>query len=360
MRTLGFSIYPSNASLEKNLAYIDLANKYGFKRVFTCLLSISGDREKILREFKLIIEHANNYGMEVIGDINPQIFKELGVSYDNLSLFKEMGLYGIRLDEGFTGLEESIMTFNKFGMKIELNMSNGNKYLENILSYKANANNLLGCHNFYPHKYSGLSYNHFVKCSEDFKKQNIRTAAFISSNNAKFGPWPVSEGLCTLEQHRGLPIQVQAKQLFATELIDDVIIANAFAGEEEFKELSIIDPYKISFKVELEEGMSEIERKMVLNEPHFNRGDMSEYMIRSTQSRVKYSDHEFKPFNNVDIKKGDILIDNSLYTRYAGELQIALKDMVNSGRTNVVAHIVPQEMCLLEYIKPWQKFSLVE
>jgi hypothetical protein len=47
-----------------------------------------------------------------------------------------------------------------------------------------------------------------------------------------------------------------------------------------------------------------------------------------------------------------------LYDRYAGELQIALKDMENSGKTNVVGRIIKEEMFLLDNIQPWQKFKL--
>ena len=80
-------------------------------------------------------------------------------------------------------------------------------------------------------------------------------------------------------------------------------------------------------------------------------------MARSTQSRVKYKGESFPPYNLVDIKRGDILIDTDLYTRYAGELQVALKNMKNTGKTNVVAKIVEDEIFLLDYIKPWSKFS---
>lgn len=80
-------------------------------------------------------------------------------------------------------------------------------------------------------------------------------------------------------------------------------------------------------------------------------------MVRSTQSRVKYKDHNFKAFNTADIKKGDVLIESSLYKRYAGELQIALKDMKNSGKTNVVGKITDEEIFLIDYLQPWEKFG---
>lgn len=357
MKKLGISIYPDRAPLQVHLDYIHLAGQYGFKRIFTCLISVAGNKETILNDFKQIVDVANSYDMAVIADVSPEVFEALDIQYTDLKFFADMGLAGIRLDLGFSGNEESIMTCNPYGLKIEINMSNGTRYLETILSYQPIKENLYGCHNFYPHRYTGLSKKHFLACSEQFRDSNIRAAAFVSSQNAEFGPWPVSDGLCTLEHHRDMNIVTQAKELFNTGLIDDVIIANCFASEAELKALSELNKEVLTFDVTLIDDLPEIETKIVLEEFHFNRGDVSEYMIRSTQSRVKYKGHQFDPINAVDIKKGDIIIDSSLYARYAGELQIAIKDMKNTGKTSVVGRIVEDEIALLDTVLPWQKFA---
>ncbi|EMA6344178.1 DUF871 domain-containing protein [Bacillus cytotoxicus] len=357
MRQLGISIYPEHSTVEKDKEYLTLAHQYGFTRVFTCLLSVDGDKETIIKEFKETISHANELGFQVLVDISPAVFEQLGISYNDLSFFHKLGAYGIRLDVGFSGLEESIMTYNPYGLKIEINMSNGTKYVDNIMSHRPNKENLIGCHNFYPHRYSGLSYEHFMKCTKQFKEYGMRTAAFVTSFDATYGPWPVTEGVCTIEQHRELPITTQAKHLFATGVIDDVIIANAYASEAELKVLGAINKEKQIFDVEIYDTTTELERKIILEEPHFYRGDVSEYMIRSTQSRVKYKKEEFKPHHTRAIKRGDILIDNEEYGQYKGELQIALKDMENTGKTNVVGHIVEEEIFLLDYLQAWDKFG---
>lgn len=357
MRKLGVSIYPDRSSLEENKKYLDLASKYNFTRVFTNLLSVDMNESHSFNDFKEIVKYASNLGMEVIADVSPAVFKTLDIHYTELKFFKDIGLSGIRLDLGFSGKEESVMSFNPYNLKIEVNMSSGTKYIENIMSYIPNKDNIIGCHNFYPHKYTGLSRKHFMETSNIFKKHGLRTAAFVSSSNGNFGPWSVNEGLPTLEDHRMLPIEVQAKDLFNTGLIDDVIVSNCYASEEELKSLKEIDKDILTLKVKLIDGLPKMERKIVLEEPHFSRGDVSEYMIRSTESRVKYKDYDFQLINPKDIKKGDILIDSSLYTHYSGELQIALKSMKNSGRTSVVGKIVDEEMYLLDYIKPWQKFK---
>ncbi|QKG85469.1 DUF871 domain-containing protein [Kroppenstedtia pulmonis] len=357
MKQLGISIYPERSTPEQDRAYIETAHQYGFKRIFTCFLSAESDKENLISGFQETVQLAGELGMEVLVDIAPRLLKQLDISYDDLSFFHELGVYGIRLDLGFTGHEEAMMTYNPYGLKIEINMSNDTRYVDNILSFKPNRDQLIGCHNFYPHRYTGLSYDHFIRCSRRFKEYGLRTAAFINSPSATFGPWPVTEGLCTLEIHRNLPLIVQAKHLFATGLVDDVIIANAYASKEELKALGRLNLDRLTFQVELEKETTDLERKIVLEEPHFNRGDISDYVIRSTQSRVKYKEEEFPPHDTRGIRRGDLLIDNHLYGQYKGELQVALKDMENSGKTNVVGRIVEEEQFLLDYMEPWDKFQ---
>ena len=81
MGKLGISIYPERSTFEKDKAYLDLAHKYGFKRVFTSLLQINDDREKVLAEFKKVVDYANQLGMEVMVDINPDGVCELTRCY---------------------------------------------------------------------------------------------------------------------------------------------------------------------------------------------------------------------------------------------------------------------------------------
>ncbi|WP_270268413.1 DUF871 domain-containing protein [Enterococcus faecium] len=361
MGKLGISIYPERSTFEKDKAYLDLAHKYGYKRVFTSLLQINDDKEKVLSEFKEVVDYANSLGMEVMVDINPALFEQLEISYDDLSFFHKMGAYGVRLDIGFTGAEEAKMTRNPFGIKIEINMSSGTNYVDNIMSYSPNTDNLLGSHNFYPHRYSGLGYEHFVFCSEKFRKYNLNTMAFVNSQSAEFGPWPTQDGLCTLEDHRDLEIATQVKHLILTGLIDDISIGNTYASEEELKEMAeAFNADYPTLKVDTEEGITENERICLFDNLHSYRGDRSEYILRSTMTRVYYKDKDFPPHNTRDMHHGDVLIDNEGYGQYKGETQIALKDMKNDGRVNVVGRISDDELFLLDFLKPWSGFKLIE
>ena len=359
MKRLGISIYPEKSSKKEILDYIDLSSEMGFSRIFSCLLSVNKSKDEIKKDFIEINKYAKSKGFEVIVDVAPNIFSNLGISYNNLEFFDEINADGVRLDIGFTGNEEAIMTFNKYNLKIEINMSNNVHTIDTIMDYMPNRYNLYGCHNFYPHIYSGLNLDYFIKCTERFLKYGIKTAAFVTSQNKNtFGPWPVTQGLPTLEMHRFLPLDVQIKHFLAIDCIDDILISNCYPSYEELNSLKNLDMRLITFDVEIKKDVPEVENDILFKELHFNRGDKSENMIRSTQSRLKYKGHEFKLFNAPEIiKRGDIVIESSKYGHYAGELQIALKEMKNTGMSNVVGKVCDNEIFLLDYIKPWQKFK---
>ena len=359
MKRLGISIYPEKSSKKEILDYIDLSSEMGFSRIFSCLLSVNKSKDEIKKDFIEINKYAKSKGFEVIVDVAPNIFSNLGISYNNLEFFNEINAEGVRLDIGFTGNEEAIMTFNKYNLKIEINMSNNVHTIDTIMDYMPNRYNLYGCHNFYPHIYSGLNLDYFIKCTERFLKYGIKTAAFVTSQNKNtFGPWPVTQGLPTLEMHRFLPLDVQIKHFLVIDCIDDILISNCYPSYEELNSLKNLDLRLITFDVEIKKDVPEVENDILFKELHFNRGDKSENMIRSTQSRLKYKGHEFKLFNAPEIiKRGDIVIESSKYGHYAGELQIALKEMKNTGMSNVVGKVCDNEIFLLDYIKPWQKFK---
>lgn len=362
MKRLGLSIYPEKATKEEIFGYLEKGKQYGFTRIFSCLLSVTKSKEDIKKDFQEIHGYARELGYEIIVDVAPRIFEALEISYKDLQFFHDIKAHGIRLDMGFTGLEESLMTFNPYGLKIEVNMSNNTSTLDTIMDYQPNVHNLIGCHNFYPHVYSGLSLEHFQACTKRYKKYGLRTAAFVTSQvEGSYGPWPVTDGLPTLELHRYLPVDVQAKHLIALGGIDDMILSNCFASEEEMQRLSKLPLDLVSFDVTLAEGLTEVMRNIVLKELHFNRGDVSEYYLRSTQSRVKYKGEHFPLVHAKEVlEKGDVIIESSLYGHYAGELQIVLKPMKNSGKSSVVGKIREEEHFILDTLKPWQKFIFME
>lgn len=359
-RALGVSVYPDHSKLEDDKNYLQKAHQYGFSRIFMSMLEVTEGKEAVQKKFKELIDFAKELNFETILDVAPNIFEELGISYDDLTFFHELGADGIRLDLGFDGNKEAMLTYNPFGLAIELNMSNDVAYLDNILTYQANKPFLYGCHNFYPQAGTALPYEFFEKCSSRFKKAGIRTAAFITSQAGKIGPWDINDGLPTLEMHRHLPVEVATKHFFATGLIDDVIIGNAYASDEELQKMAAVNRYQTEFAVEFVSAVNPVEKEIVLAEQHFRRGDITDQVIRSTQVRKKYSQAANLPHDNeIEFQVGDIVIGNDQFGKYKNELQVVLEPHKDS-RKNKVGQIADQEKILLPFIEPWSKFKFQE
>lgn len=360
MARLGISVYPEHSGEEKDIEYIRKAGRLGYKRIFTCLLSVGErSREEVIGRFRRLADEAHACGMEIIPDVSPAVFSRMGISYDDLSIFQEMHVDGIRLDEGFDGMKESLMTYNPQGLKVELNASTKLAYVENIMDHHPDRDKLITCHNFYPQMYTGLSLKQFNTCNDKMKSLGLKVAAFVSSNApGAYGPWPVNEGLCTLELHRGLPLDFQVRHLFATGMIDDVLIANAYATDEELKACAAVNSGILTFGIRLEKELTETEGQILDYElRHVVRGDMSEYMIRSSGPRVTFADRSIPAANTRDLKRGDVVILNDGYPKYKGELQVVTKDMINDGRKNVIGYLPEYEHILLDYAKPWTVFA---
>ena len=359
-RALGVSVYPDHSDVEKDKAYLKKASECGFSRIFMSMLEVTEGKEVVKEKFSSLISYAKSLGFETILDVAPNIFDELQISYDDMTFFYETGADGIRLDVGFDGNKEARLTFNPFGLAIELNMSNDVAYLDNILTYEANVPFLYGCHNFYPQEGTALPYVFFERCSIRFKKHGIRTAAFINSQTGKIGPWDINDGLPTLELHRHLPVEVQAKHLFATGLIDDVIIGNAYASDEELEILGNLNRYQLELAVEFTDQASEVEKTIVLTEQHFRRGDITDQVVRSTEVRKKYQNEKNPSHDNTqEFQVGDVVIGNDGFGKYKNELQIVLQPHQDE-RKNKVGQITEKELLLLDFVKPWTKFRFKE
>jgi len=123
MGELGISIYPSKSNLTEMKDYIAQAAEIGYQRIFTSMLEVADNPSETIGRFKEIIDYGNQLGMKTSLDVNPKLFAKLGISYQDLQFFSDLGIWSVRLDEGFTGLEEARMAMNPFGILIELNIS---------------------------------------------------------------------------------------------------------------------------------------------------------------------------------------------------------------------------------------------
>jgi hypothetical protein len=83
-------------------------------------------------------------------------------------------------------------------------------------------------------------------------------------------------------------------------------------------------------------------------------------MVRSVEVRKKYANEDFAVRESIPQHKGAVFIGNDSFGKYKGELQVILRDMPLDERKNAVAHVVKEELFLLDYIKPWGTFRLIK
>lgn len=191
----------------------------------------------------------------------------------------------------------------------------------------------------------------------------MRVASFVSSQQPDtFGPWPVYDGLPTLEMHRDLPIDLQLRHLNAINLCQDILIGNCFASEEELKLLADTDLTKINMRIDLEEDISETEKEIVFWSQHTHRDDCNDLIVRSSWPRVVFKGRSIpvRPRRERIAHRGDVVIVNDNLEHYRGEVWIVLKDIELSDQYNLAGRLPEEEQILLDWIRPRFAFGFLE
>ncbi len=329
-------------SLKDNIKYLHLLKENGIDLVF-----VSAHMPEMSNTYKeelnTILQECKKLNIKVVIDINKNRLIEME------SEGKLDGEYTLRLDYGFNN--QDIIALVKKGYKIELNASN--LKVETMEFLKANGvdfTNFRISHNFYPKKYTGLSYDFVMEKNKYLKSLGCYVVIYIPSKHQQRPP--LYEGLPTIEAHREAPlteILSEAKILGC----DEVCFGDAFCSEEEIKYATTFDSGIVQIPVIIKKECDENIVKKLLK-VQCNRIDESEYFIRSSVR----SETAIKPFNTVNRYIKDVTMDNELFKRYQGEISIIKKNIEADERVNVVGKCNCNEF-LINSIKPGQKFKLV-
>lgn len=351
---LGISIYLSKENIIKNEQYIKLAKANGFKSIFTSL-HIPEDDPSLYKELLHILgQQAKANNMELMVDISPKSLSHLALDYSTVSELINWGVTGLRIDYG---LAEKDIADLSHTMKISLNASTiTDNYLRTLISYGLKTENVEAWHNFYPRPETGLAKNYLIEKNKWLKSFGLTTMAFISGDKEKRGP--LFRGLPTLEEHRDtIPLHAYL-ELTESCFVDKVLVGDISVTNESMKLLSEGSDF-ISLRY-----IPTIQDEMILNfveQIYTNREDQARDVIRSMESRIyaSFGEHKLLPNNTVKRNKGAITIDNELYGRYAGEMQITLTDLPSDDKVNVIGNIINEDLPLLNYIGAGKKFKLM-
>ena len=351
--SFGFSVYFGlDNKKEENIKLLKDAHKLGFTRIFTSLHIPEANYDVLKEEVREFFKLAKEYDMDIISDISPNTFKFLDLENMDLKGLRDMGVKTIRIDFGYTEEEIAQMSRNEYGIQIQLNASTLTEdFFRKLDKLSANYENIDALHNFYPRVGTGISEDCMIEKNNILQERGIKVCAFVQSNNRKRSP--MKDGLPTLEDHRGMEVRKAANHLFAIGN-ESVFIGDSLPSEEELQDLASLNPEGVELEIEVE--VEDAVCLRLLGETYSSRTDNARDAIRASESRLILNGDKIKPVNITDKKYGDITIDNELYMRYMGELQILITDQKADNRVNKVASVLQKDFYLLKYINNGKKF----
>ena len=277
-------------------------------------------------ELHKVCAYAEKLNIKVILDVSKK-------AYSELSLPK---VYSLRLDYGFK-LDEIIDIYKKNEYVIELNASTITiDELMYLKKHGVNLSTIRISHNFYPKKYTGLSFEDVISKNEAYHKLGMKVTIYIPSFNQKRPP--MYEGLPTVELHRNMnPYAILSTISYLK--CDGIFFGDAYASKKELEFAKSFDFDVIQVPIVITSDTSVYEEEL-LKRMHINRNDENSYFIRSS------------------CRSFDVTIDNAKFGRYQGEVCIMKTNLEADDRVNVVGKALINDY-VLKAITGGKKFKLV-
>lgn len=330
----GLKEYP----LEKNIEYLHRAKELGYEIVFSSAHISEADND--IKNLERLLDEVTKLGMKLSLDISKKMYDKLGIP-DNL--------YALRLDYGFND-DELIELTKTSKYKIEINASTFSKEkFINLVNKGLNTDKIRASFNYYPKLYTAHSIEFCKDVIDFYHSYNVSVAAFIPSHYG-FRP-PMYEGLPSVEAHRKMPTSLAIEELKAIG-IDEILFGDAYASLEELETLNnhqveelILEfiPYKKFDYFDLIEGNLRV------------RPDLSPDNLRVGSKRSK---NQIVPFNIKKRERFDVTIDNELFLRYQGEVNIVLRELPKDKRVNVIGKVNTTDI-VLDAISKGKQFKFI-
>lgn len=348
----GFSVYLNDWSQEKE-KYIHKMADCGFKGIFTSLHIPEDDVSKYLDRLTHLLEIAKRRDLKLMIDISGDALKHIGLSIDNPLHVLESGINGLRMDGGISWKAIAGLS-NRLTVGLNASTLTENDYHQ-LVQYHADFNNIEAWHNYYPRPETGLDETWFLEKNRRLKSRHFKITAFTPGDEAL--RLPLYETLPTLEIHRHRSPLASALSLMNNYQVDSVYI-----GDPDLSNVS-----RGQFREYLDHNVLLLHAASVCKKwdpymyrEHRNRTDPGKYVIRSETSRMRNRHEDIQPENTELRRKGSITIDNNLYKRYKGELQIVKKELPSDIRVNVIGQIIDSDLPLLELIQSGTKFKITD
>ena len=362
----GISVYCGlNTTQEKNLSLLERAAARGITRLFTSLHIPETDVSVFRSELNTLLAKAKDLNFDVIADTAQAASVLLNSKESNPSELMKLGITTLRLDDGFSP-EDAAALLDTPGLRIQLNASTVNReYLEKLKASGADMSRVDALHNYYPRENTGLDVEFFLEQNSLLHSFGISVGAFVATIDPPDEPSaeerrrpPLFCGLPTLEDDRKLPTGLAIRHLAALGA-DSIFIGDGEPNDSELDALSDVHADEV-LTLHASVLTTDEETKAFLQQTFTARPDKSRDVVRALESRgiIKKSGRTIRPMAPAPRPIGAVTLDNDTYPRYTGELEIVRRTLPADKRVNVIAQIDPEEIFLIETIRPGQKFRL--
>ncbi|PAD37932.1 MupG family TIM beta-alpha barrel fold protein [Terribacillus sp. 7520-G] len=347
---LGVSVYLRDRIKEEEIRRFHEA---GFCSIFTSLHIPEEDAAAYRTNLQLLGSIAAGLKMELIADISTASMEKLGLDWNEAETVLDWGVTGLRIDYG---IEDAVIIRLSQKMKVALNASTLTEdHLGKLLSGGLHTANTEVWHNFYPRPETGLAHSDFLAKNMLFQSYGLKVQAFIPGDRNLRGP--LYQGLPTLERHRAYGTFAAFTELKAYH-VDKILIGDPDVTDETLEQLKEAGTI-ITLRAKAFGDRTEAHE--LLEKGTHNRPDLARDVIRSEESRMSgmFEEASIPPFNCIDRNKGAITIDNDLYMRYKGEIQITRRTLPQDDKVNVIGQVIPEDVPLLNYIEGGSPFRII-
>ncbi len=288
------------------------------------------------------------HGWRILADVSEQTAIQFGCS-DILQLARDLGLWGLRLDDGFT-LEEACSLAAR--MPIAVNASTVTP--EEAAALAAAGPEVIAIHNFYPRPETGLDPEFLQESTRMLQAAGLKVYAFIPGDEQLRGP--LHEGLPTLEAHRGAAPLAAFADLAVHYGLEGIFAGDPGVSSYELEQIaSFCADGVLPVPVHLKAGQEGLYGQIFTCRP-----DSPSWLVRYQESR-KYARQGglVEPADCAARPRGTITMDNLRYGRYSGEIQLMRQDLPADERVNVIGRVDPRYLLLVDCIRRGSRFKMV-
>lgn len=348
----GFSVFLGTDMSEETKNYLSTMSQHGFKGIFTSMHIPEDDSSKYEKRMMELGALAKSYQLSLMVDISTAGLSTLGLNLSqDVDKIKELGITGLRMDYG---LSMAVIAKASHDITVGLNASTlSSEDVSQLKTHGADFSNMEFWHNYYPRVETGLDKEAFIDKNKWLKALGGKVVAFVPGDAVLRGP--LFEHLPTLEEHRYSHPLAASIELLKECLVDEVYIGDERIGQTTIEQF---EAYETKNLIQLTTEFYTAAYRHLLTGIHTNRMDSARDVVRSQEARFKEIP-VIEQINTIQRKKGSVTLDNHLYGRYQGELQITKRDLVGDARVNVMGKVIDRDLALVHWITAGQAYQFI-